>query len=162
MINANGIYLNRPDWYRSFNSAMGWPSAKLPIYWARIPAGYRGANRYWRHYPTKWPSRCSAAIYQAGQPHGYRTRYFTDSGIIGSKEFVAKNYQRFKHLFHSKHEKKPKQIKGLDGMYSLKRLSEIVWKKLPWNGFRLLSMIIGCASNGFRRNDFSLLRIQIF
>ena len=56
----------------------------------------------------------------------YRTRYFTDSGIIGSKEFVAENYQRFKHLFHSKHEKKPKQIKGLDGMYSLKRLSEII------------------------------------
>jgi hypothetical protein len=54
----------------------------------------------------------------------HRTRYFTDSGIIGSKEFVADNYQRFKHLFHSKHEKKPKPIKGLDGMYSLKRLSE--------------------------------------
>ena len=56
----------------------------------------------------------------------YRTRYFTDSGIIGSKEFVAENYQRFQHLFHSKHEKKPKPIKGLDGMYSLKRLSELI------------------------------------
>ena len=56
----------------------------------------------------------------------YRTRYFTDSGIIGSKEFVAENYQRFKHLFFSKHEKKPKPIKGLEGMYSLKRLSEII------------------------------------
>ena len=56
----------------------------------------------------------------------YRTRYFTDSGIIGSKEFVAENYQRFKHLFYSKHEKKPKPIKGLDGMYSLKRLSEVI------------------------------------
>ena len=56
----------------------------------------------------------------------YRTRYFTDSGIIGSKEFVAQNYQRFKHLFYSKHEKKPKPIKGLEGMYSLKRLSEII------------------------------------
>ena len=56
----------------------------------------------------------------------YRTRYFTDSGIIGSKEFVAENYQRFKHLFYSKHEEKPKPIKGLEGMYSLKRLSEIV------------------------------------
>ena len=56
----------------------------------------------------------------------YRTRYFTDSGIIGSKEFVSSNYQRFKHLFHSKHEKKPKPIKGLDGMYSLKRLSELI------------------------------------
>jgi len=46
----------------------------------------------------------------------YRTRYFTDSGIIGSKEFVAENYRRFKHLFYSKHEKKPKPIKGLEGM----------------------------------------------
>jgi len=56
----------------------------------------------------------------------YHTRYFTDSGIIGSKEFVAENYQRFKHLFYSKHEKKPKKIKGLEGMYSLKRLSEMI------------------------------------
>jgi hypothetical protein len=56
----------------------------------------------------------------------YRTRYFTDSGIIGSKEFVSANYQRFKHLFYSKHEKKPRPIKGLVGVYSLKRLSEII------------------------------------
>ena len=55
-----------------------------------------------------------------------RTRYFTDSGIIGSKQFVAENYHRFRHLFHSKHEKKPKPIKGFDGMYSLKRLSELI------------------------------------
>jgi hypothetical protein len=55
----------------------------------------------------------------------YRTRYFTDSGIIGSKEFVSANYQRFRNLFYSKHERKPKPIKGLDGMYSLKRLAEI-------------------------------------
>ena len=56
----------------------------------------------------------------------YRTRYFSDSGIIGSKEFVSIHYQRFKHLFYSKHEKKPKPIKGLEGMYSLKRLSEMI------------------------------------
>jgi len=56
----------------------------------------------------------------------YRTRCFTDSGIIGSKEFVFTNYQRFKNLFYSKHEKKPKPIKGLDGIYSLKRLSEMI------------------------------------
>jgi hypothetical protein len=56
----------------------------------------------------------------------HRTRYFTDSGIIGSKEFVAENYKRFKHLFCSKHEKNPRPIKGLEGVYSLKRLSEIV------------------------------------
>ena len=54
-----------------------------------------------------------------------RTRYFTDSGIIGTREFVFKNYQRFKHLFMSKNEKKPKPIQGLAGIYSLKRLSEM-------------------------------------
>ncbi len=53
----------------------------------------------------------------------YRTRYFSDSGIIGTREFVKKNYQRFKHLFQSK-EKIPKRIAGLDGVYSLKRLTE--------------------------------------
>jgi len=56
----------------------------------------------------------------------YRTRYFTDSGVIGSKEFVSKTYNRFKHHFISKNEKKPKPIKVLEGMYSLKRLSEMI------------------------------------
>ena len=54
----------------------------------------------------------------------YRTRYFTDSGIIGTKEFVSSNYQRFKDLFMSKREKVPKPVTGLDGVYSLKRLTE--------------------------------------
>ncbi|MBW2589757.1 MAG: hypothetical protein JRD71_03390 [Deltaproteobacteria bacterium] len=52
----------------------------------------------------------------------YRTRYFSDSGIIGTKEFVSANYQRFKDVFMSKREKVPKPIAGLDGIYSLKRL----------------------------------------
>jgi putative transposase len=54
----------------------------------------------------------------------YRTRYFSDSGIIGTKAFVSKNYHQFKHFFHSKNEKIPKRISGLDGVYSLKRLTE--------------------------------------
>ena len=54
----------------------------------------------------------------------YRTRYFTDSGIIGTKEFVSNNYRKFKDLFMSKREKIPKPIVGLDGIYSLKRLAE--------------------------------------
>jgi hypothetical protein len=53
----------------------------------------------------------------------YRTRYFTDSGIIGSKEFVRQNYQRFQHLFQSRNEKIPKSVSGLDGVFSLKRLA---------------------------------------
>ena len=53
----------------------------------------------------------------------YRTRYFTDSGIIGTKEFVSENYQRFKGVFMSKREKIPRPVVGLDGVYSLKRLA---------------------------------------
>jgi putative transposase len=56
----------------------------------------------------------------------HRTRYFTDSGIIGSKAFVDRIYQEFKDYFSSKHEKKPKVIRGLEGVYSLKRLSEAI------------------------------------
>ena len=56
----------------------------------------------------------------------YRTRYFTDSGIIGTKEFVSQYYQAFKGHFSSKHEKRPKLIQGLNGIYSLKRLSETI------------------------------------
>ena len=54
----------------------------------------------------------------------YRTRYFTDSGVIGTRAFVHKCCQQFKHHFSSTHEKVPKGIKGLDGVYSMKRLSE--------------------------------------
>ena len=52
-----------------------------------------------------------------------RTRYFTDSGIIGSKEFVQSTFQNFKHLFQTKNERVPRHVKGLDGVYSMKRLS---------------------------------------
>jgi len=54
----------------------------------------------------------------------YRTRYFTDSGIIGTKEFVSINYKRFKDIFMSKREKVPKAVAGLDGVHSLKRLAD--------------------------------------
>jgi putative transposase len=56
----------------------------------------------------------------------YRTRYFTDSGIIGSKVFVDRVYRQFKDHFSSKNEKQPRTIKGLEGVYSLKRLSEAI------------------------------------
>ena len=54
----------------------------------------------------------------------YRTRYFSDSGIIGTKAFVSRLYQKFKHIFQTKKEKIPRHISGLDGIYSLKRLSD--------------------------------------
>jgi hypothetical protein len=53
----------------------------------------------------------------------YRSRYFTDSGIIGTRDFVSSQYRRFRHVFVSKREKVPKPINGLQGVYSLKRLS---------------------------------------
>ena len=64
----------------------------------------------------------------------YRTRYFTDSGIIGTKEFVSSNYQRFKGVFMSKREKIPRRVAGLDGVYSLKRLTS--WERGKVKGKR--------------------------
>ena len=54
----------------------------------------------------------------------HRTRYFADSGIIGTKSFVTRLYQGFRDHFSSKHEKRPRTIQGLEGVYFLKRLSE--------------------------------------
>lgn len=53
-----------------------------------------------------------------------RTRYFTDSGVIGTKAFVSKCYWRFQHHFTCRHEKKPQAIKGLEDVFSLKKLRE--------------------------------------
>lgn len=52
-----------------------------------------------------------------------RTRYFTDSGIIGSKEFVRQLWLKLK-AEEDNADKKPVRILGLQGMFSLKRLSE--------------------------------------
>ncbi len=54
----------------------------------------------------------------------YRTRYFTDSGIIGTKAFIDRHFQRFKGHFDCKHDKRGNVISGLQGIYSMKRLSE--------------------------------------
>jgi putative transposase len=53
-----------------------------------------------------------------------RSRYFTDSGIIGSKAYVSNLYLGFKDHYAAKREKVPKRITGLEGVYSLKRLAE--------------------------------------
>jgi putative transposase len=53
-----------------------------------------------------------------------RTRYFTDSGIIGTKRYVSVLYLAFKDKCGAKREKVPKRIAGLEGVYSLKRLAE--------------------------------------
>jgi hypothetical protein len=54
-----------------------------------------------------------------------RTRYFTDSGVIGTKAFVSRCAQLFEHHFSSRHAKRPRPIAGLPGVYSLKRLSSV-------------------------------------
>ncbi len=54
----------------------------------------------------------------------YRTRYFTDSGIIGTKAFIDRHFKRFKGHFECKHDKRGNTIPGLEGIYSMKRLSE--------------------------------------
>ena len=53
----------------------------------------------------------------------YRTRYFTDAGIIGSKEFVGEVFDQVKHLLRSKDERKFTPVGGVKGVYSMKRLS---------------------------------------
>jgi hypothetical protein len=53
-----------------------------------------------------------------------RTRYFTNSGIIGGKAFVLETYQKVKTHFQSKKDKIPKPVAGLNGIYSLKRLAD--------------------------------------
>ncbi len=53
----------------------------------------------------------------------YRTRYFCDSGIIGSKEFVRRSWEGFRGEGDER-EKRILAVAGLGGVYSLKRLSE--------------------------------------
>ena len=52
----------------------------------------------------------------------YRNRYFTDSAVIGSREFVLESFQRFSKVLNITKDRQPKRITGLDDMYSLKRL----------------------------------------
>ncbi len=51
-----------------------------------------------------------------------RIRYFTDSGVIGTKAFVADCYRRFEGRLSHRREKKPHRVPDLDGVFSLKRL----------------------------------------
>jgi REP element-mobilizing transposase RayT len=51
-----------------------------------------------------------------------RTRFFTDAGIIGSKEFVRQVFELFREIIQPKRERKPHRIQGLEQIYSLKRL----------------------------------------
>ena len=52
----------------------------------------------------------------------YRCRYFTDSGVIGGKDFVQEVFDQVKHLLTSKDERKFTPIGGVEGVYSMKKL----------------------------------------
>ncbi|GAB6059433.1 transposase [Desulfonatronum parangueonense] len=56
----------------------------------------------------------------------HRCRYFTDSGIIGSKEFVSEVFDGVKHLLDSKDERRFTPVGGVEGVYSMKRLANAV------------------------------------
>ena len=47
-----------------------------------------------------------------------RTRNSTDSGSIGSQEFVSTTCRQFKHLFQFSQEKNPKPAKGFNLLHS--------------------------------------------
>jgi putative transposase len=53
----------------------------------------------------------------------HRCRYFSDSGIIGSKEFVGEVFDGVKHLLGSKDERKFIPVGGVGGVISMKRLA---------------------------------------
>ena len=53
----------------------------------------------------------------------YRCRYFTDSGVIGGKDFVQEVFDQVKHLLGSKDTRKFTPVGGVEGLYSMKRLA---------------------------------------
>ena len=55
-----------------------------------------------------------------------RTRYFSDSGVIGSKAFVAESYLTFQDLFQNPGRRRPKPVHGIEGVFSLKQLVDDV------------------------------------
>ncbi len=57
----------------------------------------------------------------------FKTRYFTDSGIIGTKLFVNRYFTMFKSNFGRNKTKKPKKVTGFNEVYSLKRLTNELW-----------------------------------
>jgi REP element-mobilizing transposase RayT len=53
----------------------------------------------------------------------YRCRYFTDSGVIGSREFVEKVGVRLKTMVPGRRDRSANRFKGVDGICTLKRLA---------------------------------------
>jgi REP element-mobilizing transposase RayT len=54
----------------------------------------------------------------------YRTRYFSDAGVLGSKAFVQEVFDQIKHLLKSKDTRKFPSMSGVNGVYAMKRLQK--------------------------------------
>jgi hypothetical protein len=54
----------------------------------------------------------------------YRTRYFSDAGVLGSKAFVQEVFDQIKHLLKSKDTRKFPSMSGVNGVYTMKRLQK--------------------------------------
>ncbi|SPD75637.1 conserved hypothetical protein [uncultured Desulfobacterium sp.] len=121
--NSLGYHLqtNNKDDFLSLDFGLKEFGVKTPKDRLRLYRGFVYGNDLLQHKDEKVAATLELS---AIEKFRYRSRYFTDSGIIGTKAFVTRHYQAFKHLFSSKHEKRPKTIRGLDGIYSLKRLTE--------------------------------------
>jgi hypothetical protein len=53
-----------------------------------------------------------------------RIARFVAKGEPAVYHVISRMYKQFKGYFASKHKKKPKAVQGLEGVFSLKRLSE--------------------------------------
>jgi len=97
-----------------------------------------GGDRFTASQPSEEKgARIDEAIVEKEEKKGFRvgginrllllrTRYFTDSGILGTKEFVSRHCRRFQDLFtRQRQEKRPRPVAGLVEVYSLKRLAEV-------------------------------------
>src|SRR3990172_437955 len=121
-------------------SSCGWTRARRSRT-TRSGAGFGERLSKYRRYgyeigsqPSEKGARIEEAILEKEESKGFRvgginrlllrTRYFPYSGILGTKEFVPPYCKLFKDHFTSRHEKRPRPIAGLDGVYSLKRLAE--------------------------------------
>ena len=56
----------------------------------------------------------------------YRSRYFTESMILGSKGFVMGIYSKVQPYLQTRKNREPFKIKGVEGIYSLRRLREAI------------------------------------
>ena len=76
-----------------------------PVQWIQLKVD-RSSRKYWKKRDKEFEVTRVDRFKS-------RSRYFSDSGIIGTKAFVQEKYRRIKHLFESKNEKQPNAINGL-------------------------------------------------